>query len=471
MDTLTKNKLRSALSKAQHSLRDIHVTANAAAVLQKAHSVVAEAVGTAEAALAKNNNKNSTGSFSTRRSKDGLALGSTHSTKGSDYSAEDEQEGDVGIETEWIHDNANESNGKLQQQHFQLRLLRANELFKDIEKRSSRRKIAATNKGYSIQIDRLNQTSTQKRTELARWPVVSANPILGGKQHTLNFNAVSEDVLIISVLNSHLQVVATIRHPVEFLLLDNNKKQSQVNNATKSNINQWIYLKRRDPLSFVMPRIQLRLTTTSSNTGITSLQDSTLPYAVRVEQAPTINSYPVRLNVYDVSLNSHITKLNRYLKPLGAGGIFHAAIEIHGQEYSFGGTDNPTFAGTGVFVCPPKQCPVHRYQESILLGHCELSPTQVRTMIQHHLEPAWLAKDYNLFRKNCCFFAQEFAIQLGVGDLPTWVYSLAQTTQGVEPKLMQLHQYSIEWKKKRQEAMKHRTVNRQQQQRPQQVIK
>lgn len=473
MDTRTKNKLRNALSKAHHSFRDIRVTANAVSVLQKAQTVVAEAVETAEAALANTSKQNSYGSrrpCGQAATNDGLPLGSTHKSKDlSSPGTEDDYEGDVGIETEWINNKVNCDNGKLQQQRFQLRLLRANELFKETEQRSSRRKIAnsvagstsSINKGYFIQVERLAQAPSSKRVELARLPIASASPILGGKLHTLDFTATPEDVLVISLLNSHLKPVAAIRHPVQFLLLDKNKKQSNASNATKRNKNQWIYLKRRDPLSFVMPRIQLRLTPYPP-TGTTSLRDSASSYAVRVNPTPSIPSHPVRLNVYDVSLNSKITKLNRYLKPLGAGGIFHAAIEIHGQEYSFGGTEDPTFAGTGVFVCPPKQCPVHRFKESIVLGDCELSPTQVQAMVQQHLEPAWLARDYNLFRKNCCFFAQELAIQLGVGDLPTWVYRLAQTTQGVEPKLIQINNYAIEWKKKREQAMKNRTVNRQQ---------
>jgi len=41
------------------------------------------------------------------------------------------------------------------------------------------------------------------------------------------------------------------------------------------------------------------------------------------------------------------------------------------------------------------------------------------------LKPDWMGHTYNLLRKNCCFFSHEFAIELGVGAIPEWVYSLA----------------------------------------------
>ena len=86
---------------------------------------------------------------------------------------------------------------------------------------------------------------------------------------------------------------------------------------------------------------------------------------------------------------------------------------------------------------------MHHYRESIYLGDCELRPDQIDAILAD-LKPQWLARSYNLFRKNCCFFSQELAIQLGVGDIPAWVYSLATTAEFIEPYAIQLNHYLIE---------------------------
>ena len=83
---------------------------------------------------------------------------------------------------------------------------------------------------------------------------------------------------------------------------------------------------------------------------------------------------------------------------------------------------------------------MHHYRESVYLGDCELSIKQV-TSILDSLRPKWLARSYNLFRKNCAFFSREFAIELGVGDIPEWVFSLATTAEFIEPYAVQFNRY------------------------------
>lgn len=161
-------------------------------------------------------------------------------------------------------------------------------------------------------------------------------------------------------------------------------------------------------------------------------------YAIR--KMAMYSCSPVTLNVYDVSNNSKIETINNTMKPFGYGGIFHAAIEIHGKEYSFGGTLNKRSNVSGIFPCMPKQCPMHNYRESVFLGDCELDDQQVQSILKV-LRPKWMARTYNVFRKNCAFFSREFAIELGVGDLPEWVYSLAMTAESIEPYIQQLNAY------------------------------
>ncbi|CAE7283269.1 unnamed protein product [Symbiodinium sp. CCMP2592] len=40
--------------------------------------------------------------------------------------------------------------------------------------------------------------------------------------------------------------------------------------------------------------------------------------------------------------------------------------------------------------------------------------------------------DYDLLRRNCCHFADDFARRLGVGGIPGWVMRLAKVGAGVE---------------------------------------
>jgi hypothetical protein len=149
---------------------------------------------------------------------------------------------------------------------------------------------------------------------------------------------------------------------------------------------------------------------------------------------------PVILNVYDVSNNPRVMRINNTMKSIGYGGIFHAAVEINGREYSFGGTQNKKSNVTGVFTTTPKKCPMHNYRESVYLGDCELNAKQIQGILQD-LRPRWKANTYNLFRKNCAFFSREFAIELGVGDIPPWVYSLASTAEFIEPYASKLNNY------------------------------
>jgi deubiquitinase DESI2 len=161
-------------------------------------------------------------------------------------------------------------------------------------------------------------------------------------------------------------------------------------------------------------------------------------YAIRKLALYSVS--PVMLNVYDVSNNPRIRTINNTTKSLGYGGIFHAAIEIHGREYSFGGTLNKHSDVTGIFASPSKRCPMHHYRESVYLGDCELNPDQVRLILEV-MRPHWKAKTYNLFRKNCAFFSRELAVELGVGDIPEWVWSLASTAEKFEPTLLQINSY------------------------------
>lgn len=135
----------------------------------------------------------------------------------------------------------------------------------------------------------------------------------------------------------------------------------------------------------------------------------------------------VVLHIYDVTnsasakTNNVIMQLNKIMKDgIGIGGIFHSAVQIYGQEWSFGYCEN----GTGVFCCPPKQNPMYTYRESIALGKTSLS-THAVTRILTKLSSEWPGYDYDLLSKNCNHFCDKFCEELGVQKLPAWVNRFA----------------------------------------------
>lgn len=135
----------------------------------------------------------------------------------------------------------------------------------------------------------------------------------------------------------------------------------------------------------------------------------------------------VLLHIYDVTnsasarTNNVIVQLNKVMKDaIGVGGIFHSAVEVYGEEWSFGFCEN----GTGVFSCPPKQNPMYTYRESILLGHTHLSATKVNQTLKE-LSREWPGYAYDLLSKNCNHFCDSLCERLGVQKLPGWVNRFA----------------------------------------------
>ena len=129
---------------------------------------------------------------------------------------------------------------------------------------------------------------------------------------------------------------------------------------------------------------------------------------------------PVFLHVYDVGHSSAVQNINAI--GVAGGGVFHGAIEVHGRELSFGGSRQDK---CGIFACKPRQCPMHTYRESVYLGDCGLAKEQVQ-LILGGLKAGWMGPTYDLLRKNCCSFSREFALELGVGEVPSWIDRLAK---------------------------------------------
>lgn len=127
------------------------------------------------------------------------------------------------------------------------------------------------------------------------------------------------------------------------------------------------------------------------------------------------------LHVYTVSHLASVQKANNVLGKMGGGGAYHAAVEVYGKEWSFGGTFDDS---TGVFCCQPGGCDDHAYLKAIPMGSTRMTHPEVLGLIGR-LAKEWQGEDYDLLRCNCCHFSDELLRRLGVGAAPRWLNSLA----------------------------------------------
>lgn len=138
---------------------------------------------------------------------------------------------------------------------------------------------------------------------------------------------------------------------------------------------------------------------------------------------------------------------------------FHCSVgvEVNGVEYAYGATSTPR--KTGIFSCIPKLSPGYQYRTSIDFGNVSLkrtswvavppppkceSPRSAMSIAAtfRHLEELvdgrmvikemivdYMGTDYDILRKNCCTFAHDACVRLGVPEtrIPSWFSNLAQT--------------------------------------------
>lgn len=144
-------------------------------------------------------------------------------------------------------------------------------------------------------------------------------------------------------------------------------------------------------------------------------------------------SLPVRLHIYDVSQGEGVQKLNKILahkySPFKLGGVFHAAVEVNGLEWSFGFV--PSETKTGVYSSKPKEDAQHHYRQTVVLGYARIAEEDVNSIICDLVEE-YSGRNYDLLRRNCCHFADDFAERLGGLRIPGWVHRLARLGAAVD---------------------------------------
>ncbi|GJP45625.1 hypothetical protein CLOM_g4989 [Closterium sp. NIES-68] len=138
----------------------------------------------------------------------------------------------------------------------------------------------------------------------------------------------------------------------------------------------------------------------------------------------------VLLHLYDVTnspdpnVNSTVLRINGIARStLGIGGIFHGAVEVYGEEWSFGYCER----GSGVFSCPPKSNPYYTYRETVDMGETKLSAKLAGQVIAE-MSVKWPGASYDMLTRNCDHFCDELCDKLGVvGPIPAWVNRFART--------------------------------------------
>jgi hypothetical protein len=166
-------------------------------------------------------------------------------------------------------------------------------------------------------------------------------------------------------------------------------------------------------------------------------------------------------------------------------GAYHVGVEVNGVEYAYGG--NNIQGMSGIFTCVPKEPPGYDYRDTIDLGKLrtvkrtwiripkarpmnqgisaalvklteEIDDTaydekndasegsqhaysfrEIETFADGHmviLEMArdYMGVDYDLLHKNCCTFARDACLRLGVNeeDIPSWFRNAAQAVAQAE---------------------------------------
>eukprot|EP00411_Alexandrium_monilatum_P015661 CAMPEP_0175263714 /NCGR_PEP_ID=MMETSP0093-20121207/41930_1 /TAXON_ID=311494 /ORGANISM="Alexandrium monilatum, Strain CCMP3105" /LENGTH=192 /DNA_ID=CAMNT_0016558237 /DNA_START=14 /DNA_END=592 /DNA_ORIENTATION=+ len=123
-----------------------------------------------------------------------------------------------------------------------------------------------------------------------------------------------------------------------------------------------------------------------------------------------------------MSRSLHMEAVNKVLRRMGTGA-FHCGVEVYGEEFSFRGGDH---AGTGVFWQAPRTNRFHSWVEALPMGMTTMLKVEVMMLVRR-LRKAWPSKDYDILKRNCCHFCNDFCQLLGVGSIPRWVMHLADT--------------------------------------------
>mmetsp|Transcript_8425 Transcript_8425/g.23772 ORF Transcript_8425/g.23772 Transcript_8425/m.23772 type:complete len:297 (-) Transcript_8425:141-1031(-) len=131
----------------------------------------------------------------------------------------------------------------------------------------------------------------------------------------------------------------------------------------------------------------------------------------------------VCLNIFDLNRTASVTNQLLCNPAFQIAGLFHAAIEVYGKEWSFYKTPDP--CSCGIFQSNrARHHSVHIYRETVELGFTQMKVSEVKRALIQVMAPNWTGSSYDLIHKNCIHFCQELAKLLGVDPVPSWVCGL-----------------------------------------------
>jgi hypothetical protein len=120
-------------------------------------------------------------------------------------------------------------------------------------------------------------------------------------------------------------------------------------------------------------------------------------------------------------------------------GVYHAGIEIFGQEYSFGmdpsGSKDPE--KDGVFAVRPRSA-VGDFKESVKLGETKMDKATFSRVLDS-IRPQWRAVSYHILKHNCCYFSLALAKAIDPSfeaAFPHYVYKAAGVGGSVVPDIV-----------------------------------
>jgi hypothetical protein len=111
--------------------------------------------------------------------------------------------------------------------------------------------------------------------------------------------------------------------------------------------------------------------------------------------------FEVFLNLYDLA------SVNCLLHPMGIGA-YHSAIQIKDSEFCYGAFEDEI---SGIMEIEPFSNKHVTFRKSISLGFTEYNTEEIAKIIED-MRPEYYSKDYDIFKRNCNTFSDEFSFKL-----------------------------------------------------------
>jgi len=143
-----------------------------------------------------------------------------------------------------------------------------------------------------------------------------------------------------------------------------------------------------------------------------SITESSIPDSLD-SQEPRLQERGPAVYLHIYHCDPYTGFLNRQFLKDAEMPIYHAGVEVYGEEWAFQYFEDAfnDDSISGVTRCYPKEMHDFEYQESVSLGKTPLTEEQVDRII-NSLHVDWPAASYHLTRRNCLTFAERFVEML-----------------------------------------------------------